>query len=398
MSDSVVDDLAPVKRLRIALLTDYFGRRYGGAEAYAVNLFEILSKRHDVTVISHDFDHALSVREIRIPMPALLPSWMRVWIFSIQAQSLKRAGYDIIHSQMSGCVGDVEVIHVTPIRYRRLFGRTLFRRMIAWLQPSNIAYFMLEAASVRPSPGRHVVAVSSWLKDRLHDAYGPTLKLDVIPPGAQAIPMDMDCRQRTRAEVGWTQADIGVLLVARNPLRKGFAAVLEAMAQLPASFKLAVVGAEPDVLEYLQRHHASLVERVTLIAPTSQVTPYYQAADVYVHPTLMDSFGMAPLEAMAHGLPVVVSNSKYCGFSQYVTHLHDAWVLEDPKNPIEIAKGLLELGTSVELRAGLLTNSAKLVEQLSWTQVAQKYEALYADCLSVKSSRATNSQADQSTL
>ncbi len=369
------------KRLRIALLTDYFGRRYGGAEAYVVNLFEILAQRHDVTVISHDFDHDLPVREIRIAMPALLPSWVRVWIFSMQARSLMRAGYDIVQSQMSGCVGDVEVIHVTPIRYRRLFGRSLFRRVLAWLQPSNIAYLLLEAASVRSSPGRHVVAVSPWLRDRLVDAYGPQLQIEVIPPGATPVEMDAANRQRVRAELGWTESNIGILLVARNPLRKGFAAVLEALTRLPEHFRLAVVGADPDVQEYMLHHHQALASRVSLIAPTASVTPYYQAADVYVHPTLMDSFGMAPLEAMAHGLPVIVSSAEYCGFGQYVTHMHDAWVLEDPKRPGEIAEAIYELGNNPELRAHLLSHSDALVKKLSWEQVAEQYEALYADCI-----------------
>ena len=45
------------ERLRIALLIDRFGRRFGGAEAYGVNLFEVLCQRHDVTVIAHDFEH-----------------------------------------------------------------------------------------------------------------------------------------------------------------------------------------------------------------------------------------------------------------------------------------------------------------------------------------------------
>lgn len=369
------------KRLRIALLTDYFGRRYGGAEAYAVNLFEILAQRHDVTVISHDFDHDLPVREIRIAMPALLPSWVRVWIFSMQARSLMRAGYDIVQSQMSGCVGDVEVIHVTPIKYRRLFGRSLIKRLRAWLQPSNIAYLLLEASSVRAAPGRHIVAVSPWLRDRLHDAYGAQLSLDVIPPGAKAVPMNLQNRARIRAEFGWSDETIGILLVARNPLRKGFDAALQALSSLPAHYRLAVVGADPDVTDHMRQRYPELVSRVHLIAPTSVVTPYYQAADLYVHPTLMDSFAMAPLEAMAHGLPVIVSGPKYCGFSQYLTHMHDAWVLDDPRDATEIARALIELGTTSALRVQFLEHSARLVQQLSWEQVAEKYEALYADCM-----------------
>jgi UDP-glucose:(heptosyl)LPS alpha-1,3-glucosyltransferase len=87
---------------------------------------------------------------------------------------------------------------------------------------------------------------------------------------------------------------------------------------------------------------------------------------------------------MAHGLPVVVSGPQYCGFSQYVTHMHDAWVLEDPKDPVQIAKGIYDLGTSAELRASFVLNSALLVQRLSWDQVAAKFESLYADCITCR--------------
>jgi UDP-glucose:(heptosyl)LPS alpha-1,3-glucosyltransferase len=373
--------VAVVERLKIALLSDHFGRKFGGAESYGVNLFEILAQRHDVTVISHAFDHNLPVKQILIRCSTLWPSWMRVWFFSRQARRLTRTGYDIVHSHMSGGTGDVQVIHVTPIRYRRLFGRSRFRRMLAWLQWSNIAYLLLEKASVRSSASRHVVAVSPWLRDRLFDAYGSQLKLEVIPPGASPVSFDPLLRDRVRADLGWTATDVGCLLVARNPLRKGFAAVLNALASLPSTFRLAVVGADPDVHDYLDAHHPELVDRVSLIEPTSNVSPYYQAADVYVHPTLMDSFGMAPLEAMAHGLPVIVSGPKYCGFGQYVTHMHDAWVLDDPEDSVAIAKGLYELGMSTATREHLLQHSERLVQSLSWRLVAEKFEALYADCL-----------------
>lgn len=369
------------KRLRIALLSDHFGRKFGGAESYGVNLFEILAQRHDVTVISHAFDHNLPVKEIQVHCHPLWPSWMRVLFFSLKAKRLTKSGYDIVHSHMSGGAGDVQVIHVNSIRFRRLYGRNWLRRMIVWLQWSNIAYLLLEKASVRTSPSRHVVAVSPWLRDRLRDVYGPELKLDVIPPGASPVSFDSQLRDRVRADLGWSPTDIGCLLVARNPLRKGLAAVLDALALLPPTFKLAVVGAEPAVHDYIDAHHPELNDRVSLVEPTSNVSPYYQAADVYVHPTLMDSFGMAPLEAMAHGLPVIVSGPKYCGFGQYVKHMHDAWVLDDPEDSITIAKGLYELGMSTTTREQLLKHSGLLVQSLSWRLVAEKFEALYADCL-----------------
>jgi UDP-glucose:(heptosyl)LPS alpha-1,3-glucosyltransferase len=160
--------------------------------------------------------------------------------------------------------------------------------------------------------------------------------------------------------------------------------VLDALSQLPENYRLAVVGAQPEIKDYLDVNHAKLAARVSLIPPTSEVSPYYQAADVYVHPTLIDSFGLAPLEAMAHGLPVIISGPEFCGFGRYVTHLHDAWVLNDPQDAREIARGLFALNSDQALRANLLRHAAKLVGSLSWTAAAQKYEALYAESVQAR--------------
>lgn len=376
------------ERLRIALLIDRFGRRFGGAEAYGVNLFEVLSQRHDVTVIAHDFEHDLPVKEVRVTVNRKWPSWLRVWHFARQAKRLTRDKFDVVHSHMNGGAGHIHVIHVAPIRYRRLHGISAWRRCLVYLQPSNVAYLLLEAAAMRVKTGSRVVAVSHWLKERIHDSYGKQLVVDTIAPGAISVAVEPTVRMQIRATLSWAQDDIGCLLVARNPLRKGLATVLEALNQLPENFRLAVVGTQPEIKDYLRVNYPQLVARVNLIAPTSDVSPYYQAADVYVHPTLLDSFGMAPLEAMAHGLPVIVSGPEFCGFGQYVTHRHDAWVLANPEDPREIAQGLHALTSDPVLRAHLLQHAAKLVDSLSWAAAAQTYEALYSESIEARRSAA----------
>jgi UDP-glucose:(heptosyl)LPS alpha-1,3-glucosyltransferase len=380
------------ERLRVALLIDRFGRRFGGAEAYGVNLFEVLAQRHDVTVIAHDFEHDLPVKEVRVTVNRKWPSWLRVWHFARQAKRLTRDNFDVVHSHMNGGAGHIHVIHVAPIRYRRLNGINAWQRFLVYLQPSNVVYLLLEAAAMRGKTGSRVVAVSHWLKERINDSYGEQLAVETIAPGATRVAADTVLRAHTREALGWAPDDIGCLLVARNPLRKGLATVLEALSQLPNHFRLAVVGTQPEIQDYLQVNYPKLVARVNLIVPTSDVSPYYQAADVYVHPTLIDSFGMAPLEAMAHGLPVIVSGPKFCGFGQYVTHRHDAWVLTNPEDPREIAQGLSALTSDQELRANLLFHAAKLVDSLSWASAAQKYEALYLESIEARRSTAAAPQ------
>ena len=167
----------------------------------------------------------------------------------------------------------------------------------------------MESQAVKPAPGHVLVTVAPLVKQQLRLAYGDDLAVEVVTPGAETVLADEGVRQRVRAELGWGPQDVGCLLVARNPLRKGLVAVLRAMLLLPENFRLAVVGAGPEVQEVLMAQFPVLATRVRLVAATPEVSPYYLSADVYVHPTLLDSFGMAPLEAMAHGLPVVLSSA-----------------------------------------------------------------------------------------
>ena len=369
------------KRLRIALLTERFGYQFGGAESYAVSLFRILSQRHEVTVFAREFDHDLPVRQHVVPIASWCPSWLRLWLFSKRCNQLTRTGFDIIHSHTNAGLANIQLMHVSPVRYRRFFNRTFVQKLLVWLRPVQLAYLWMESQAVKAAPGHILIAVAPLVSQQLKLAYGEDLAVEVLTPGAQTVLADEGVRQRVRAELGWGPQDIGCLLVARNPLRKGLAAVLRAMLLLPETFRLAVVGADPEVQEVLAAQFPDLGDRVRLISATPEVSPYYLSADVYVHPTLLDSFGMAPLEAMAHGLPVVLSGTAYCGFAQYVTHEQNAWVLSDPRDAEQIAMALRVLGLDAAVRKRLISQAALLVADFSWSAIAERYEALYAKSL-----------------
>ena len=369
------------KRLRIALLTERFGYQFGGAESYAVSLFRILSERHEVTVFAREFDHDLPVRQHVVPIASWCPSWLRLWLFSRRCNQLTRTGFDIIHSHTNAGLANIQLMHVSPVRYRRFFNRTFVQKLLVWLRPVQLAYLWMESQAVKAAPGHILIAVAPLVSQQLKLAYGEDLAVEVLTPGAQTVLADEGVRQRVRAELGWGPQDIGCLLVARNPLRKGLAAVLRAMLLLPETFRLAGVGADPEVQEVLAAQFPDLGDRVRLISATPEVSPYYLSADVYVHPTLLDSFGMAPLEAMAHGLPVVLSGTAYCGFAQYVTHEQNAWVLSDPRDAEQIAMALRVLGLDAAVRKRLISQAALLVADFSWSAIAERYEALYAKSL-----------------
>ena len=385
MTNAVVTKSA----LKIAFVVDRFGGRFGGAEAYGVELMRELSREHDITVFAREYDAGCDLHLPFVPIKTRkgLSSWMRVLLFARQASRLTHQGFDIVHSHMNGWCGDIEVVHVTPVRYNwRVKPMGFLKRALSYISPRVQTYLQLESRRVAPRPGHRVVAVSGLIADQLHQAYGAEQVFPVIPPGvAPADDIDPVQARDLRASFGWSDTDTVCLLVARNPLRKGLPTVLRAMASLPEQFKLLVVGGNAPARDFVRREAARLGDRVQVVDETSNVGPYYSCADIYVHPTLNDSFGMAPLEAMSYGLPVILSPAPWCGFAQYVTHGSEALLLSHPENFTELAQHITHLATDSAFHDTLVAGAAAVVARHGWSEVASKYLELYRQVLSERS-------------
>lgn len=373
--------------LSIAFVVDRFGNRYGGAEAYGVALMrELAAAGHRITVFAREYDPAC---DLQLPFqPVRLgsywPSWIRVWLFARRAALRTRQGFDIVHSHMNGWCGDVEVIHVTPVRYRwRVQAMTQVRRMLSYVSPRVQTYLGLEARRVAPRTAHRVVAVSQLIARQLGQAYRfAETQIPVIPPGvAPEPPVTVEQRRQSRQALGLPDQGTLCLLVARNPMRKGLPTVLQALQKLPDDVLLLVVGANAAARECVAQAPESVRRRVHLVPETSQVAPYYQAADLYVHPTLNDSFGMAPLEAMSFGLPVILSPAPWCGFAQYVQAGEEALVLSHPEQADELAGAIEQLMSDPALRDRLHAGMQGVLSRHAWPEVARQYLVLYAEIL-----------------
>ena len=55
-------------RLKIAFVVDRFGQRFGGAEAYGVELMRELAHNHDITVFARDYDDQCALRLPYVPL------------------------------------------------------------------------------------------------------------------------------------------------------------------------------------------------------------------------------------------------------------------------------------------------------------------------------------------
>jgi glycosyltransferase involved in cell wall biosynthesis len=158
---------------------------------------------------------------------------------------------------------------------------------------------------------RHVVVTSaSTVHDVVAMGVAPP-RVTVIEPGTDEVPV---CDARPPAARG---GPVRLLCVATLTPRKGHALLLQALAGLPdLAWELHSVGSDqrdPALAARLHEasRHAPLAGRVHWHGEVDAATlsARYQAADLFVLPSLHEGYGMAVAEALAHGLPVLASRA-----------------------------------------------------------------------------------------
>ena len=108
--------------------------------------------------------------------------------------------------------------------------------------------------------------------------------------------------------------------------RKGLDTVLAAMARSRLRSRLVVVGRDRELPRFAALAQAlKIAGRVSFAGGVDDVRPHYAAADALVLPTLYDPFPNVVLEAMAMGLPAIVSDQ--CGAAELVKHGESGWIV-----------------------------------------------------------------------
>ena len=142
--------------------------------------------------------------------------------------------------------------------------------------------------------------------------------------------------------------------------------------------KLLVIGDElsgnPQLRQTVVRTRMQEHVRFMGHIPIETLRVFYQAAEVFVFPSLYEGFGLPPLEAMAQGTPVVTSN-----VSSLPEVVGDAAVLVHPENVFDIAKGVQQVLLDPELRQELRERGRRQLERFSWERSILQVMDIYSD-------------------
>jgi UDP-glucose:(heptosyl)LPS alpha-1,3-glucosyltransferase len=166
------------------------------------------------------------------------------------------------------------------------------------------------------------------------------------------------------------------LFVGNDFDKKGLPTLLKALVGVPP-LHLAVVGQGRQLDRYRQQIDAlGVTGRVHLLGSLPDVSPAYAAADCLIHPTTEDTYAMVVLEAMAHGLPVLVSSARYCGIAAELTHGVDALILDEPQDHQALGRLMTTLLENQPLRTTLSLASLQFARERSWSHAAARHESL----------------------
>jgi glycosyltransferase involved in cell wall biosynthesis len=369
------------RRLRIAVLNRHFGYRFGGAERYAAAVVEALAARHEVHVFAQEIEHAWpGVSYHRVSRPIRKPRWLNQLWFAFETWRQTRKGFDVVHSHENTWHGDLQTVHVRPFRTGLFHNRHGLRRTLKWVSlftsPRLLTYWCLEAARFRPRAGKCMVATSAQVQDEIVHAYPAAAACtQVIAPGVNPPDRQIDAAM-ARQQLGLPAQRPLALFVGNDYAKKGLATLLQALVQVPG-LDLAVAGSAQHIPAFeRQAQQLGLAGRLHFLGSLPDVSPAYCAADLLVHPTTEDTYAMVVLEAMAHGLPVIVSGIPYCGIAAELRHGHDALILSDPRDADGLAQHLQQLLASCELQETLKTAGLAFAQQRSWSAVADQHDAL----------------------
>lgn len=178
-------------------------------------------------------------------------------------------------------------------------------------------------------------------------------------------------RQAARKELGYDGDRFVVLLIGNDWKNKGLPTLLAALAlmnELPIEI-LAVGRENPEEYRELASR-TDLEGRVKFRPPRKDVEFYYAAADAYVGVSIEDTFAQPPAEAMACGLPVIVSSAN--GTCEIIHDDVDGLILKDATDTRSLSELIRQLCKDAALRERLGTNAARTAREYTWERNARE--------------------------
>jgi glycosyltransferase involved in cell wall biosynthesis len=384
-------------KLRLAVASPFLDKR-NGTERIVIEWLSHLPGAFEIHVYSQrvediDISRITWHRIPKLPGPHLINF---LWWFA--ANHLWRSfdrwfhnlTYDLVYSPGANCLdADAISVHIVfadyvqksePVLRLSLASVRTWPRLLHRKLYYKVVMFLERRTYTRAGTSLILIARKTGLQ--LERFYGCGRDSPVIYLGVDHKTFSPENRlarrEHVREALGFSGSQFVLLLVGNDWRNKGVPVLLEALAQLSGlPIDLIVVSREESAEARSQVLRMGLASRVHFLPPRKDVEFYYAAADAYAGPSLEDTFALPPAEAMACGLPVVVSAAN--GVSEIITHGVSGLILVDPRDAVGLSAMVRRLYEDVPLRTSLGEKAAETTRQYTWERNGRELAAIFED-------------------
>jgi len=372
--------------VRLALIRQRYNP-FGGAERFIERAIAALEREGtEVTLITRAWKKENARRILIVDPPYSGNLWRDASFSGGVRRLLLREKFDLVqsHERIPGCdvyrAGDG--VHRQWLAYRMKSAPAL-ERLGVRLNPYH-RYVCAAERSMFESPALRAVICNSKMvaaEIRKHFSVAPE-KLHVIYNGVDLEYFHPAHRRAIRAaarkEFGCMEGDTVYSFVGSGFARKGLGAAIDALAATGRrNLRLVVAGQDRATAKFVARAgHAGVADRVVFLCGREDVRSVYAGSDCFILPTRYDPFPNAALEALAMGLPVIVSNQ--CGAAELVSPGSTGWICE-PDSVASLARLRAEMAdTNKSAMGDAARNTA---ESFGVEKMANQMIDLYATLL-----------------
>ena len=372
---------------KIAVVIPKFGL-VGGAEQFASELtgrlaantdydFHIFANRRQMT--NDGFSHH-KVPLISFPKFLTTPGFAR-----FVRRRLQSDDFSLVHTHERIYAADIYTLHGVPHRY--WVNRVRRKKMSLF----DRATARVEQKLVYEGGCRKFIAVSELTREIFLDEYEvEPERVCVIHPGVNLSAYENKDRQQIRRTVREAlqiaSDEFVVIFASMNFEIKGLDHIIQSLAKLQTQdnkVRLIVAG-KGNVKKYQKiAGDAQMAGRIifTGVVPGGELVNLYLAGDIYMMLSQFDTFGMVVPEAMAAGLPVVISGR--VGAKDLVREGENGFVIENPSDHGCVASRV-SLLFDAKRRKAMSAAARETAVENSWEKTARLYQEIYTEILDAK--------------
>lgn len=369
--------------MKIGIDARLYGTGHGGIGRYIKNLvyyLEQIDKKNEYLIFLHPDDwqlyHPSSDNFKKIKTNCRVYSLKeQLWL----PWYLARYNLDLIHFPHFNVPwlyrkGFVVTIHDLIISH---FPDSRASTLPQWLYKIKL-FFYFKVIKSTARRARSIITVSNYTKnDIIHVLRAPSEKIKVIYEGVdQGLSVGADC-DKILAKLK-INADFLLYVGSAYP-HKNLDSLLLAFKKLVnqgLEYYLVLVGKKDYFYKKIETKISKLGLADKVILPgylsDTELSCLYRRARLYVFPSLLEGFGLPPLEAQSHGLPIASSK-----FSCLPEILADGAAYFDPQNIEDMVECLSRVLSDESLRQNLKSQATQNLTRFSWINAAKETKQIY---------------------